>query len=78
MGTDMTVVDTLDPFQVEIGDYVKFFSDGEMREGLVNDIDDNGSGFAVTLNDQSEGDTAIYNLDYDSVVYLMMYDVVAV
>lgn len=78
MGTEMNVVDLLETYQVEAGDYVRFLSNGKIREGFVLEIEDKGETFVFTLSDDVEGDSESYEIPADSDVALMMYSAVAV
>lgn len=78
MGSDMIMVDELSPSQIEIEDYIRFELDGEEREGVVLNIEDNGDTFTVTLSDDVEGDSVDYVIDSDTDISLMMYGAVAV
>lgn len=78
MGSDMIMVDELSPSQIEIEDYIRFELDGEEREGVVLNVEDNGDTFTVTLSDDVEGDSVDYVIDSDADISLMMYGAVAV
>lgn len=78
MGSDMIMVDELSPSQIEIEDYIRFELDGEEREGVVLNVEDNGDTFTVTLSDDVEGDSVDYVIDSDTDISLMMYGAVAV
>lgn len=75
---EMTVADTLDPSQVEVQDYVRFFSDGELHFGVVLDIEDNGDTFTITLSDDVEGDAISYEVDMKTDISLLVHEAIAV
>lgn len=75
---EMTVADTLQPYQVEVNDYVRFFSDGALHFGVVLDIEDNGDTFVITLSDDVEGETVQYEVDIKTDVSLLVHEAVAV
>lgn len=75
---EMIVADSLSGDQVQPGDYVRFYAEGELRFGIVRDIVDNDEFFTVTLEDEVEGDVEEYAADIDTVFSLLVHEAVAV
>lgn len=75
---EMSVVDTLAPYQVEPEDYVRFFSDGALHFGMVLNVEDNGDTFIITLSDDVEGDTVAYEVDLDLKIGLLAHSTVMI
>lgn len=79
MGTEMTEVDVLFPFQIDNGDYVAFKdTKGEKHSGSVLEIEDLGDVFLITLADDEDGDAETYEVSANEGASLLMYNAVAV
>lgn len=78
MGTDRTVIDSVDAHEVEPQDYVRFMDDGSVREGCVLDVLDGGESVVLVLSDDDEGDTVEYEVSAFLPVSLLAYEVLEV
>ncbi|QNN99293.1 hypothetical protein SEA_FAUST_221 [Streptomyces phage Faust] len=79
MGDEMTEVDVLFPYQIDVEDYVEFTdTKGEKHSGVVLDIEDLGDVFLITLSDDEEGDADTYEMSANEGASLLMYSSVAV
>lgn len=75
---EMSVIDILEPFQVEENDYVRFFHDDVLHFGKVISIEDNGDSFSIRLFDDVEGDDVTYEIPLDIRIGLLSHEVVAI
>ncbi len=73
MGIELSVFDTVLGFQVEPGDHVRFTLDNVTHSGIVLDVEDKGDKIDVTLDDDTEGDSETFELDFDDDVEIVGY-----
>lgn len=75
---EMVVADSLSGDQLEVGDYVRFYAEGALRFGIVNNVEDNDEFFTVKIEDDVEGDIEEYAVETNTVFSLLVHEAVAV
>jgi HNH endonuclease len=77
--SDVEIVDTLQPYQIEQGDYIQFTVGRKLRRGTVmNEPIDHGDFFTVEIHDEQLDDKHVYNINTNAEISLLMYTSVMV